>query len=68
METRIHVTDLPHSVQTHIQSEKREIAVMFPSVFWQEGFWGLGNSAFRCSPCDCDIGGAHSNRYVSAFQ
>ncbi|KAM6926955.1 laminin subunit beta-4 [Lycodopsis pacificus] len=24
------------------------------------GFWGLGNSAFRCSPCDCDVGGAHS--------
>ncbi|XP_070687634.1 laminin subunit beta-4 [Pempheris klunzingeri] len=22
------------------------------------GFWGLGNSAVRCSPCDCDIGGA----------
>ncbi|XP_070829105.1 LOW QUALITY PROTEIN: laminin subunit beta-4 [Chaetodon trifascialis] len=25
-----------------------------------EGFWGLGNSMVRCSPCDCDIGGAHS--------
>ncbi|XP_034542548.1 laminin subunit beta-4 [Notolabrus celidotus] len=25
------------------------------------GFWGLGNSVFRCSPCDCDAGGAHSN-------
>uniref|UniRef100_A0A8P4GG72 Laminin subunit beta-1 n=1 Tax=Dicentrarchus labrax TaxID=13489 RepID=A0A8P4GG72_DICLA len=25
------------------------------------GFWGLGNSRFRCSPCDCDIGGAHSS-------
>uniref|UniRef100_A0A8D3E5Z7 Laminin subunit beta-1-like n=1 Tax=Scophthalmus maximus TaxID=52904 RepID=A0A8D3E5Z7_SCOMX len=25
------------------------------------GFWGLGNSMIRCSPCDCDIGGAHSN-------
>uniref|UniRef100_A0A665UDI7 Laminin subunit beta-1 n=1 Tax=Echeneis naucrates TaxID=173247 RepID=A0A665UDI7_ECHNA len=28
--------------------------------FVQEGFWGLGNSEFRCSPCNCDIGGAHS--------
>uniref|UniRef100_A0A4W6C9Y6 Laminin subunit beta-1 n=1 Tax=Lates calcarifer TaxID=8187 RepID=A0A4W6C9Y6_LATCA len=27
----------------------------------QAGFWGLGNSVFRCSPCDCDIGGAHSS-------
>uniref|UniRef100_A0A8P4K4T5 Laminin subunit beta-1 n=1 Tax=Dicentrarchus labrax TaxID=13489 RepID=A0A8P4K4T5_DICLA len=26
-----------------------------------QGFWGLGNSRFRCSPCDCDIGGAHSS-------
>ncbi|XP_072241454.1 laminin subunit beta-4 [Leuresthes tenuis] len=25
------------------------------------GFWGLGQSMSRCSPCDCDIGGAHSN-------
>ncbi|XP_035013706.2 laminin subunit beta-4 isoform X1 [Hippoglossus stenolepis] len=25
-----------------------------------EGFWGLGNSAIRCSPCDCDVGGAQS--------
>ncbi|XP_062418892.1 laminin subunit beta-4 isoform X2 [Pungitius pungitius] len=25
------------------------------------GFWGLGTSGFRCSPCDCDPGGAHSN-------
>ncbi|CAB1438278.1 unnamed protein product, partial [Pleuronectes platessa] len=25
-----------------------------------EGFWGLGNSAVRCSPCDCDVGGAQS--------
>lgn len=33
----------------------------------QAGFWGLGNSGFRCSPCDCDIGGAHSPMYVSAF-
>ncbi|XP_039860060.1 laminin subunit beta-4 isoform X2 [Simochromis diagramma] len=24
-------------------------------------FWGLGNSVFRCSPCNCDIGGAHSS-------
>ncbi|CAN9498663.1 unnamed protein product [Ophioblennius macclurei] len=22
------------------------------------GFWGLGSSGSRCSPCDCDIGGA----------
>ncbi|KAM8891532.1 laminin subunit beta-4 isoform 2-T2 [Spinachia spinachia] len=26
-----------------------------------DGFWGLGTSGFRCSPCDCDAGGAHSN-------
>nr|XP_054589276.1 laminin subunit beta-4 [Nothobranchius furzeri] len=25
------------------------------------GFWGLGNSVFSCSPCECDIGGAHNN-------
>uniref|UniRef100_A0A3Q3M5F7 Laminin subunit beta-4-like n=1 Tax=Labrus bergylta TaxID=56723 RepID=A0A3Q3M5F7_9LABR len=25
------------------------------------GFWGLGSSVFRCSPCDCDIGGAQIN-------
>ncbi|XP_034090119.1 LOW QUALITY PROTEIN: laminin subunit beta-4-like, partial [Gymnodraco acuticeps] len=24
------------------------------------GFWGLGVSGYRCSLCDCDIGGAHS--------
>ncbi|MBN3300896.1 LAMB4 protein, partial [Amia calva] len=23
------------------------------------GYWGLGNSVYSCSPCDCDIGGAH---------
>ncbi|KAF7666905.1 hypothetical protein LDENG_00088500 [Lucifuga dentata] len=26
------------------------------------GYWGLGNSAYGCSPCDCDIGGAQSNK------
>ncbi|RVE59174.1 hypothetical protein OJAV_G00201780 [Oryzias javanicus] len=26
------------------------------------GFWGLGNSTVRCSPCDCDIGGALNTR------
>ncbi|XP_028287743.1 laminin subunit beta-4 isoform X2 [Parambassis ranga] len=25
------------------------------------GFWGLGSSMFRCSPCNCDIGGSYSN-------
>ncbi|KAM9854866.1 laminin subunit beta-4 [Aulostomus maculatus] len=25
------------------------------------GFWGLGNSALRCSPCDCNVGGAHGS-------
>nr|XP_033815617.1 laminin subunit beta-4 isoform X2 [Geotrypetes seraphini] len=25
------------------------------------GFWGLGSTSFGCSPCDCDIGGAHSD-------
>ncbi|XP_036068153.1 laminin subunit beta-4 isoform X4 [Oryzias melastigma] len=29
------------------------------------GFWGLGNSTIRCSPCDCDIGGAHNTRCSS---
>ncbi|XP_034391852.1 laminin subunit beta-4 isoform X2 [Cyclopterus lumpus] len=24
------------------------------------GFWGLGHSEFRCSACDCDVGGAYS--------
>uniref|UniRef100_UPI003AAF4A91 laminin subunit beta-4 n=1 Tax=Centroberyx gerrardi TaxID=166262 RepID=UPI003AAF4A91 len=24
------------------------------------GYWGLGNTVYRCAPCDCDIGGAHS--------
>ncbi|XP_034031453.1 laminin subunit beta-4 [Thalassophryne amazonica] len=27
----------------------------------QEGFWGLLNSQLKCSPCDCDIGGARSH-------
>ncbi|XP_056138337.1 laminin subunit beta-4 [Lampris incognitus] len=22
------------------------------------GYWGLGNTVYRCAPCDCDIGGA----------
>ncbi|XP_068452578.1 laminin subunit beta-4 [Clinocottus analis] len=26
------------------------------------GFWGLGSSESRCSPCDCDVGGAYSSR------
>ncbi|XP_058502469.1 laminin subunit beta-4 isoform X2 [Solea solea] len=25
------------------------------------GYWGLGTSVFRCSPCDCDVGGALSS-------
>ncbi|KAM9375661.1 laminin subunit beta-4 [Pholidichthys leucotaenia] len=25
------------------------------------GFWGLGNSVFTCSPCSCDVGGAHDS-------
>ncbi|XP_053321438.1 laminin subunit beta-4 [Spea bombifrons] len=25
------------------------------------GYWGLGNSLYHCSPCNCDIGGAHNN-------
>ncbi|NXQ11768.1 LAMB4 protein, partial [Peucedramus taeniatus] len=24
-------------------------------------YWGLGNSLYGCSPCDCDIGGSQSN-------
>ncbi|KAG9345889.1 hypothetical protein JZ751_009045 [Albula glossodonta] len=28
------------------------------------GYWGLGNTVYRCSPCDCDIGGAY-NRMCS---
>ncbi|KAM4677068.1 laminin subunit beta-4 [Discoglossus pictus] len=24
------------------------------------GYWGLGNSLYACSPCNCDIGGARS--------
>uniref|UniRef100_A0A8D3DT25 Laminin, beta 4 n=1 Tax=Scophthalmus maximus TaxID=52904 RepID=A0A8D3DT25_SCOMX len=32
-----------------------------PLLQFNVGFWGLGNSMIRCSPCDCDIGGAHSN-------
>ncbi|KAJ8381669.1 hypothetical protein SKAU_G00024470 [Synaphobranchus kaupii] len=26
------------------------------------GYWGLGNSVYGCSPCDCDIGGAYNSR------
>ncbi|XP_010130709.1 PREDICTED: laminin subunit beta-4, partial [Buceros rhinoceros silvestris] len=26
-----------------------------------EGYWGLGNSLYGCSPCDCDIGGSQNN-------
>ncbi|XP_029473145.1 laminin subunit beta-4 [Rhinatrema bivittatum] len=25
------------------------------------GYWGLGVNSLGCSPCDCDIGGAHSD-------
>ncbi|XP_059581857.1 laminin subunit beta-4 isoform X1 [Alligator mississippiensis] len=25
------------------------------------GYWGLGNSLYGCSPCDCDIGGAYNS-------
>ncbi|XP_075455855.1 laminin subunit beta-4 isoform X2 [Ascaphus truei] len=25
------------------------------------GYWGLGNSLYSCSPCNCDIGGARSH-------
>ncbi|KAJ8392263.1 hypothetical protein AAFF_G00078310 [Aldrovandia affinis] len=25
------------------------------------GYWGLGNSVYSCSPCDCDIGGAYNS-------
>ncbi|XP_063786062.1 laminin subunit beta-4 [Pseudophryne corroboree] len=25
------------------------------------GYWGLGNSLYACSACNCDIGGAHSS-------
>ncbi|GAB0175769.1 laminin subunit beta-4 [Grus japonensis] len=33
-------------------------------VFHQSGmvgYWGLGNSLYGCSPCDCDIGGSQNN-------
>lgn len=30
----------------------------------QEGYWGLGNTLFGCSPCDCDLGGSQSTTYV----
>ncbi|KAM6437491.1 laminin subunit beta-4 [Liasis olivaceus] len=26
-----------------------------------QGYWGLGSHVYGCSPCDCDIGGAHNN-------
>ncbi|XP_072856749.2 laminin subunit beta-4 [Pogona vitticeps] len=26
-----------------------------------QGYWGLGSNLYGCSPCDCDIGGAHNN-------
>ncbi|XP_014427659.2 laminin subunit beta-4 isoform X1 [Pelodiscus sinensis] len=25
------------------------------------GYWGLGKNLYGCSPCSCDIGGAHNN-------
>uniref|UniRef100_A0A8D0HUR2 Laminin subunit beta 4 n=1 Tax=Sphenodon punctatus TaxID=8508 RepID=A0A8D0HUR2_SPHPU len=25
------------------------------------GYWGLGSNLYGCSPCNCDIGGAHNN-------
>ncbi|XP_062990215.1 laminin subunit beta-4 [Elgaria multicarinata webbii] len=26
-----------------------------------QGYWGLGSNIYGCSPCNCDIGGAHNN-------
>ncbi|KAH0616507.1 hypothetical protein JD844_027654, partial [Phrynosoma platyrhinos] len=26
-----------------------------------QGYWGIGSNLYGCSPCDCDIGGAHNN-------
>ncbi|KAG7233023.1 hypothetical protein INR49_007538 [Caranx melampygus] len=55
---------MPWEVSDHVIS-KLEVANV---TIWRAGhcviiagFWGLGNSAFRCSPCDCDVGGAHSS-------
>ncbi|XP_042326664.1 laminin subunit beta-4 isoform X2 [Sceloporus undulatus] len=30
-----------------------------------QGYWGLGSNLYGCSPCDCDIGGAHNNLCAS---
>ncbi|XP_036374359.1 laminin subunit beta-4 [Megalops cyprinoides] len=30
------------------------------------GYWGLGNTVYSCSPCDCDIGGAYNSMCSSA--
>uniref|UniRef100_A0A8C6MGH2 Laminin, beta 4 n=1 Tax=Nothobranchius furzeri TaxID=105023 RepID=A0A8C6MGH2_NOTFU len=33
----------------------------FEQDYLPQSFWGLGNSVFSCSPCECDIGGAHNH-------
>lgn len=34
---------------------------------FQPGYWGLGNTVYGCTPCDCDIGATRRNAYITTF-
>lgn len=39
------------------------LSFLHPPALLQPEFWGLSSDSLGCRPCDCDFGGAYSNRY-----